>query len=242
MVSGNGSVEVPPDLARVHFGVMERGATATDASNAVQRKMQAVLAALTQAQVPAAQVQTDRLYLRENPEFRYRQQQMIRNGIKPEKPEVPATDRYIAQHSVSVELKDLNKVGAVLAAVQNAGVNQIDNVAFELQDQEEAIAQARSNAIKKAQASAKRIAQEAGVTLGALVFVSTSREGGGFGDGGGRGPMLMSAKGESAVAAPVQPGKLEFNAQVYLRYEIAGQRAAASQASGPAQPAAAGVR
>lgn len=238
MVSGNGSVEVPPDLARVHFGVMERGATATDASNAVQRKMQAVLAALGQAQVPAAQVQTDRLYLRENPDYRYRQQQMIRNGVKPEKPQAPATDRYIAQHSVSVELKDLNKVGAVLAAVQNAGVNQIENVSFELQDREEAIAQARNNAIQKAQGSAKRIAQEAGVTLGALVYISTSQEGGGFGGGGGARPMLMAAKGESAVAPPVQPGKLKFNAQVYLRYEIAGQRAPTTQA----QPAAAGAK
>lgn len=241
MVSGRGSVEVPPDLARVRFGVMERGATANDASNAVQIKMQAILVALNQAQVPAQQVQTDRLYLRENPEYRYRQNELARKGLPPADPNAPKTpvpDRYIAQHSVSVELKDLGKVGAVLSAVQNAGVNQIDDVSFELQDQGEAIAKARNKAIEKAQASAQLIATQAGVALGDLVFISTSQEGGGFGGGVGPRPMLMSAQRKSAVETPVQAGTLKFEAEVYLRYEIAGPRAATPAPRPAAQPAA----
>lgn len=229
-VTGHGSVEVPPDLARVRFGVMERGASATEASNAVQTKMSAILAALAQAQVPSKDVQTDRLYLRESPEYRHRQRELMRSGpkvqdpSKPTPPQRPAKDRYIAEHTVSVELRDLAKVGAVLAAVQNAGVNEIDNVSFELQNKDEAIAQARYKAIENAQLSAKLIAERAGVALGPLVFISTTNEHAGFRRGMSSGGMRLSAKSESAAPSPVQPGQLTFDAQVYLRYEIAGQR------------------
>lgn len=239
-VVGYGEVEVPPDVARVRFGVMERGATAIEASNAVQKKMQAVMAALNGAGVPSAQIQTDRLMLRENREYRYRRMRAIEEGIKPTKDEKPAPDRYVANHSVELELTDLTRVGAVLAAVQNAGVNEINDVSFQLKDSEPALAKAREKAIHNAQAQAKEIATQAGVGLGRLISISSTDDGDRYGEGMRGGVVAGMAMKESsgAIEAPIAPGTLKFSEQIYMRYELGkplppARPAAAAAASAP---------
>lgn len=222
-VVGHGKIEVAPDLARVRFGVREHGATATEASNAVQTKMNAVMAALKQAGVPSEQIQTHRLNLRENHEYRYRRMRALeKQGAAPALEKTP-TDRFIANHSVELSLTDLGRVGMVLAAVQNAGVNEIDNVAFELKDPKQVLEKAREKAILDAKAQAKVIAEQAGVTLGRIVSISTMNQQEGYypqSMGGMRHSDMAMKASSDAVATPIQPGQLTFEQQIFMRYAL----------------------
>lgn len=239
-VVGHGKIEVAPDLARVRFGVREYGATATDASNAVQTKMNAVMAALKQAGVPSEQIQTHRLNLRENHEYRYRRMRALeKQGAAPALEKAPK-DRFIANHSVELSLTDLGRVGMVLAAVQNAGVNEIDNVTFELKDPAPVLEDAREKAILDAQAQAKVIAEQAGVTLGRIVSISTMNQQESYypQHKGMRHSGVEMMEASSAAATPIQPGQLTFEQQIFMRYALGqckGQRGPkAAPASTPA--------
>lgn len=221
-VVGHGKIQVDPDLARVRFGVREHGATATDASNAVQTKMAAVMAALKQAGVPSEQIQTHRLTLRENHEYRYRRMRALEKQGTAPAIEQAAKDRFIANHSVELSLTNLAGVGMVLAAVQNAGVNEIDNVAFELKDPAPVLEKAREKAIKDAQAQAKIIAAQAGVTLGKILSISTMNQGESEYPqyGGMRHRGVMSMEASAAAAPPIQPGQLTFEQRIFMRYAL----------------------
>lgn len=231
-VVGRGKVDVSPDMARVHFGVVERGATANEASNRVQTKMQAVMRALKQAGVPSEQIQTRDLSVRENHEYRYRRMRAIEKGEQPPGLQKVPNDRYIANHAVELELTNLAGVSGVLASVQNAGVNEIGDIRFEVKNPEPFLEQARKKAIEDAQAQARSIAQNAGVRLGRLLYVSTVDDGGSprYAVMGGMGARHKSME-SSAVQAPIQPGQLTFEKQIFMRYEIGAPLARTAQPS-----------
>lgn len=226
-VVGSGKVSVAPDLATIRFGVRESAPTATQASEAAGRKMQSVMAALKGVGIADKDIQTQRLSLHEDRSFRF-QRRNAASAVEgaPEGPgkKLPQT-RYVANHSFAVQLRDFAKIPQVLSTVQSSGVNEIDSVNFEVQDQKPVRKQARDLAIDDAIAQAKSVAARAGVALGPILSISTTPSGGHPGPifGGG---MRMMAKAESSDA-PVQPGQLDFSEQVYVRFSLGKGRPAA---------------
>lgn len=226
-VVGSGKVSVAPDLATIRFGVRESAPTATQASEAAGRKMQAVMAALKGVGIAENDIQTQRLSLHEDRSFRFQRMEAgTSKQASPEGPEkkVPQT-RYVANHSFAVQVRDFTKIPQVLSTVQSSGVNEIDSVNFEVQDQKPVRKQARDLAIDDAIAQAKAIAARAGLALGPILSVSTTPSGGGHPGPIFGGAMRMMSKSDSAHA-PVQPGQLDFQEQVYVRFDLAKARPA----------------
>jgi uncharacterized protein YggE len=81
---------------------------------------------------------------------------------------------YHVNNNVSVTIRDLAKVGAVLDAAIEAGANSIYGVSFSVAEPEKLEAEARGKAIANALAKAKELAQLNGVEVGAVVSVSDS--------------------------------------------------------------------
>ena len=58
VVTGEGEVDVAPDIAQVHTGVTTRGKTVLEATEANSKLMAAILTALTESGIPQRDVQT----------------------------------------------------------------------------------------------------------------------------------------------------------------------------------------
>lgn len=199
-VSGEGVVEVAPDMAVIRLGVSETRASASDAVGAMSTALAAVLETLTAAGVADRDVQTSGLNL--YPQTDYRGQ----DGP-------PKITGYVAQSDVTVRVRDLDALGSLLDQIVSEGANRLSGISFSVADPAPHLAEARRRAVADAQAKAEVLAQAAGHELGGLVSLSesTSRSGGG--------PVMM----ESSLAradVPVAAGEVGLNARVEMVWEI----------------------
>jgi hypothetical protein len=200
-VTGEGMAGARPDTVVFRVGVQARRPSVAEAREASARAVTAMMEALRAEQVDEANIQTEQLSIR--PEFEHTEQGRRQIG-------------YVATNTVRVRMHDLDRVSAAVDATVRAGGNdaQLRGMEFRLEDDEEARAAAREEAMNKARARAEQLAQLAGVKLGAPIAVQESRS------GGGPQPVAMRAMAEADTATPVQPGQTDVTVRVSVRYAI----------------------
>ncbi len=202
-LTGHGEVRLAPDLAVVTMGVMSSAATAHEALDANTGAMQAVMAALTGAAIEARDIQTSNFAV--NPRYDYGQ-----NNAQP-----PKVVGYDVSNNVTVTVRKLESLGAVLDAVVSAGSNQINGVLFQVSKPEAATDEARKLAVADAQRKAQVYAEASGVSLGDVVSLS---EGGGYQPPV---PMFKSMRAETVSAdVPIAQGEQTIAVDVNFTWEI----------------------
>src|SRR5882762_10865437 len=115
-VTGEATVSVPPDQARIDGGVTSDAKTAREASDANNAAMGKVLQALKGAGIEEKDYQTSRLSL---------QPQSAPNRSGP-----PAIVGYRASNRVTIRLRDVTKVASVIDTLVGAGANDIGGINF----------------------------------------------------------------------------------------------------------------
>ncbi len=202
-VVGNGKVTAQPDMAIVQVGVETRNESAEMAVSENTRRMNAVLDVLKSAGIAETDIQTTNFSL-------YADQQRGPNG------ELLRPIQYVASNMVRVTVRDLTKVGAILDAAVSAGANQVYGVSFGVTNPSRLQVQAEESAVEDARARAQALAARAGVQLGDVLSISETIS--------GPPPILyrqdVAMAAPSAAPVPVQPGELEFNAQVQIVYAL----------------------
>ncbi len=203
-VTGHAQVALPPDVAYVTIGVHTE---ATDVSQAVSdnaNQVAAVMAALSQAGIAPADMQTSNfsVYTMDN----YDPMTGLTNGKK-----------YSVDNTVNVTARDLNALGGLLDSAISAGANSIWGVTFDLENKDAPQAQARDMAVQDAISEAQALATASGVSLGNIINVSYTDTGynnyyPNYGMGGGGG-------GEAATTSIV-PGQITVSADVIITYAI----------------------
>jgi uncharacterized protein len=199
-VNGEGVVYAAPDMATVMLGVTTQGDTAAEAMAANNTAVVAVMARLTSAGVEARDMQTSNLSL--GPD--YSRYDGSAGGVP---------DTYVAANMLSVRVRALEGLGAILDASITDGANTLNGISFGLDDPRPALDEARKRAVADARLKAELLAEAAGVGLGPIVSVS---EGGGFGQ-----PMPMFRQSDAASAVPVAAGEMGMTATVTIVFEIA---------------------
>jgi uncharacterized protein YggE len=157
-VTGEGKVNVTPDIAVAYLSVVSRDprlATAWDDNNA---KAEAVIAAIQGRGVKAEDIRSD---------FNVTQQEKYDQFGQP-----TGEITYVVTHTLTVTVRDLAKVGAILGDAQAAGVNSVGGVSFTLEDSTAAISQARALAMANAKARAEELAAGLGVKVGKVITIS----------------------------------------------------------------------
>jgi hypothetical protein len=206
-VDGRGEVNASPDIAQLSFGVQtERHPTAEEAMTELSEKMNAIVDAVKALDIEEKDIVTQNLSL--YPSYDWNE------GVREDQ-------GFEANQSLSVKVRDLDKIGAVLSAATTAGANQAGGVSFTIDDPEELQAQARELAIKDAEAKAKVLAAQLGKRLGDIKSYSE----GGY---GGTPPMpymareavMMDVGVEEMKAVPVPTGEQEIVISVNLTYEV----------------------
>ncbi len=125
---------------------------------------------------------------------------------------------YEVRQTLEVKVRDIGKISQVIDSAIDAGANQVSNLSFTVDKQDEFKKQAREKAIKEAKAKAKEIASQLGIHLVRIIGFSESAimptprlfnfEGEAMGMGGG------------GTAPQIETGENKIGVTVNITYEI----------------------
>lgn len=205
-VSAEGEVNLPPDLARLSLGVTAEAKSGAEAIGQAGQAMQRILDFIAAQGIDERDIQSSAIRL--TPRYGRNSTGQIDYRI---------IAGYSAETSMSLTLRDLNTVGEVLAGAVEAGANRVDGISFGLQNETEALDEARRLAVVEARRKAGLLAEAAGVDLGPLLQLIE------MGSPSYRmelATMAMDARADMAPV-PVAPGEISFAASVSLIYQIA---------------------
>ncbi|MQC18184.1 MAG: DUF541 domain-containing protein [Chloroflexi bacterium] len=201
-VTGEGIVSVRPDIGLVNVGVEVTAPTVADARNNAADAMSAIESALSDEGVDETDVQTQ--YFNIYPQYSYSER------------EAPQIVAFTVSNTVTVKVRDLNNVSAVLDAVIEAGGDavRVNGIQFTVEDPESFLSDARREAVENARARAEILASAAGVTLGEAISISEST--------GFPGEFYPAADrmGLGGGATPISPGEQQLNVNVSVVFAI----------------------
>ena len=201
--TGTGKESTAPDEAEMSFGVTMRDAAADVALDKASKAADAIIAAVKKAGVDAKDVQTRNIAV--YPEY----------GNQTEG-KAPTITGYSATVSVSAKIRDIEKVGDVIAAASSAGANEITGPTFTISDESPARDVAIEKAIEDAKHRGEVMAKAAGKSLGAVIAVSET--------GTSAIPYYSKGAYDTAEAlradVPIEPGQLDVTANVTVVFEL----------------------
>jgi uncharacterized protein YggE len=198
-VTGEATVTAAPDLATVTLGVTTTDALAGAAMKANSAALATVMERLQAAGIADRDLQTSNLQL--NP-----------NWTNPENGGMATISGYTASNMLSVRVRDLAILGAVLDAAITDGANTLNGISFGQADPRPIQDAARKAAVADAIARAKLLTDAAGVKLGRVLNIS---ENAGYGA-----PMQMLAAADMAKSVPVAAGEIGVTASVTMVFEL----------------------
>lgn len=199
-VTGEATISVPPDLAQIDGGVSTEAKTAREATDANNKAMGAVLAALKAAGIADKDLQTSRLSLMPQSTSRVSGGPMQITG-------------YHASNHVTVTVRDVTKVASVIDALTSSGANDIGGINFMVSQASKLLDDARTQAFNDARRKAEIYARAAGVELGTPLSIS---------EDGAPPPVAFRrmATAMAAAPAPVAIGEETLRVGVNVAYEI----------------------
>jgi uncharacterized protein len=203
-VCGHGTALIQPDQASLVVGVQATAVHAQDARTQAAQAMSAVLSALKSAGVADQDIQT--AYFAIAPVYTYSagKEQLV---------------GYQATNTVQVTIRKVDDTGKIVDAVTQAAGDQVQvsGISFSSSNPSQGEAQAEQIALADAHRQAEQIAQGAGVSLGAPIFIEI---------GSCNGSSFPTDKGQSASGAapnpttPIQPGQQEVSVVVGVVYAV----------------------
>jgi hypothetical protein len=197
-------IESAPDTATFSTGVENSAPTASAALRANSAQVAKVISQLKSLGIAEKDIQTSGISL--SPEYEY----------------VQATQKnrftgYRVSNQVSVKMRDIGKLGAILDKVVASGATNINGPYFSIDDDSDVKKAARAAALANGKAQAESYARAAGFAGVRLLSVSEGLVGQPM-------PYVKTGNRMMAEAAdasvPVQPGQVGTSVILALQYEM----------------------
>ncbi|MEO4041224.1 SIMPL domain-containing protein [Hoeflea sp. CAU 1731] len=206
-VTGEGTAQIAPDMAVINLTVLRQGKTAREALDASNEAMAAILAEMEATGIEDRDLQTSNFSI--SPQYVYPKQDD--NQRQP-----PTIEGYNVSNSLTVRIRDLANLGAVLDKSVTLGVNQGGQIMFTSDDPSAAITEARKKAVEDAMEKAQTLAGAAGIELGSVLKISE------VANPGRPMPMMRAemAMASDARGVPVAAGENEYSVSVTMSFEI----------------------
>ena len=201
-ISGTGEVYLVPDIAYVYIGTRSEAVEVGDALSQNNQQAQNIAKVLTDMGVDQKDIQTTAFNV-------YPVQNYGPEGE-------PMETRFVVENTVFIKVRELQRLGELLDVVVRNGANQINGISFNVEDREQAEADARRLAVIDAKQKAEELAESAGVSLGDLINLNVYSY-------GNPQPMYESKGGGYSAdmsAAPIASGQLLITAEATLTYRI----------------------
>lgn len=209
--NGQGIVRGAPDLAIITLGVVSEAKAARDALSANSESMSRIVSALKAEGMEGRDLQTSGFSV----DPIYSQPPANQDSPTPFAPEIVG---YRVQNNVTLRIRDLTRVGALLDQVVTLGANSISGPSFTVDDPTRLEDEARRAAVADALRKGRLYAEAAGVTLGPIFRVD---------EGYAQPPRPLAAdtmmmRMEAAPAdVPIEGGELTFEMQVTILWRLA---------------------
>ena len=198
-VTGTGEILVKPDIARINIGVVTQFESASEGVRQNNEAVEKLLKALDKYGIAESDIQTSNFSVA--PQYNY-----DRSG------QAPRLIGYTVTNQVRVAVHSIADLGSLLDEVVTAGANQINGVAFAINEAKSFEDTARRMAMADAHRKAEIYAQEAGVRIGSVLRVEEA------------GPVAIPQFGFNAVqearAVPIAPGQQAIRQQVRVTFAI----------------------
>lgn len=208
VVSGSASIYKPADFLSLTIGAVSDGQTVKEALADNNQKMQKIIEAVKSAGIEEKEIQTNSFTI--NPKYS-------------QPPKNPPPDwqttivGYEVANSVTVKTANLFLAGPLIDAVSKEGANQINDINFTLFNNTQAQAEAIAAAVEKAKTYAEAAANQAGISLGTILELST-----------GQANVVPTYKARAfyatssaeSVSTPIASGNIEVHADVTVTYAI----------------------
>ena len=217
-VSGEGEVFAAPDIANISFTVREDAKKVSDAQDKVTTKVKVALAGVRKQGVADKDIKTQNYS--SYPKYEWQEGTVSCMGLNcpPYRPGKQVIVGYEVSQTVTIKVRDLEKVNTIVDGLAAAGVTEMQGPNFAIDDEDGLKAEARKIAIDKARAKAEVLAKDLGVSLVRIVSFSE----------GGYYPMYARATSASMekgmggdVGAPEIPqGEEKITSSVTVTYEI----------------------
>ncbi len=200
-VAGSGKVTVIPDMATIRLGVVVERKTAKEAREAAAAAMTKVVDAVRKLGIVDKDIATASVSL--NPVYDY-----PNNAT-------PKIRGYQLNNTITITVRDLDKLSDVLDNGVTSGANSVDGISFDVADRAAAEAKAREAAVKDARAKADTLANGLGVRITGVASVSES-----VSTPVWYGPEYRAAALDKAAETPVLPGSTDVMITIQVSYLI----------------------
>jgi uncharacterized protein YggE len=204
-VSGTGRIAYSFDTAEVTLGVSELADTPTGAFSAMSAKINQVISATKAKGIPESNLKTG--YLSLYPEYNYN-----KDGVQ-------TTNGFRATNTVTIKVKEITLVPAIMEAAIAAGANQVQGVTFSLSNPDALQGQAIDAAVDNARTQADRIAKKLGTSVKSVQKVQLVSQSAPT-PIPYQGQTTKSASADRAGAPAVYGGQGDYTASVFIIYEL----------------------
>lgn len=215
-VNGTGEIQATPNVSKFSVTIEETAKDQSAALAASSEKVNAVITVLKALGIEEKDIKTE--YTSVNPKYDYTSDK-VTTMIYPPVPVDPVIAGYTSSHTLSVKVRDMEKVSAVQKAFTDAKVQNVSGPDLSIDDSDALKREARAKAIADAQEQAKILAKQLHVRLGGIT---------GFSENGDNVyPMYMSARADIAMSAKagnpeatVATGEQTITSNVSITYKI----------------------
>lgn len=207
--TGSGEASGAPDEASTRFTVLRSAETARKALDDANKAMGEVIASMKELGIEGRDLQTSGFSI--SPQYQYD------NDRSDGSQNPPKIVGYEVRNSLTVKSRDIARIGEILDKAVTLGVNEGGDISFEVADPKPLRDEARRKAVADATATAKLLAEAAGVKLGEVREIDVV---------GGELPPVPMARSmkmmaaEPAPAVPVETGESTMTANVRMVFTI----------------------
>ena len=169
IVSDKGTIYVKPDVALTTFSVVTEKKTVAEALSENTAKMNAVIKFVKDEGIEEKDLKTTSFNI--YPRYEYENQDCSVYYC-------PAGKRILAGYEITqnleVKMRDMEKIGEILEGAAGAGSNEVSDLRFIVDKEDDFKKQAREEAVKNAKAKAKDLAAALGIRLVRITNFSES--------------------------------------------------------------------
>lgn len=205
-----GTVYAKPDTALVNFSVVTEKKTVAEAVSENAKKMNSVIDFMKDREIEEKDIKT--VSFNVYPRYEWPEMTQFSSGER-------VLVGYEVRQSLEVKIRDLEKTSEIIDGATVAGANEVSNLQFTIDNQDELKKEAREQAISKAKDKAEELAEQLDVKLLRISSFSESS----YTPYYAAKEMSMVGLG-GAEEVPQQPeiqaGESKIEIQVYITYEI----------------------
>lgn len=197
-VVGSGTVPVIPDTAIINIGVVTEGSNLQEVQQENAATTTKVVNSLLSFNIPRENIQTS--FYNIEPRYDYKDGAQIFTG-------------YRVTNMLTVKVKNLNDIGAIIDSTVKSGANRIDNITFTVENPSAFYNEALRLAVKNAEGKALTIANTLKVQLIKTPIKVTEES--------PIVPINEYSMVKASSETPVLPGQITITAKITAIYEYA---------------------